>query len=400
MRLAIVVSHPIQYFAPWFRELAAFPRLDPMVYFCCDWGLESYHDAGFGQELKWDIPLLEGYNHKLMPIRRRPKKLNFLSVDNPESGSLLDEFQPDVVLVFGYAYATMWRVNLWCRRNRTPLIVYSDSQKVQKHGSKSLARMIRAKLFYRGVDGAFAVGDQNYAFHRALGLPSERVFRGMLPIDVGRLRESSISGPSRSDIRSRHGIPTNAFVLLFSGKFIERKRAIDLVEAIAELSGRNRDVWGLFVGDGPLRGDLERAVLERNLENVTFAGFVNQATIAGYYSASDALVVPSSRDQHPLVVTEAAVFGLPILASEAIGCIGPHDTARVGENALAFPPRSPKALAASVERLLNEPSLVESLGVESARIAQTQDASRAASELFSAAERLLRLGKRRRGWSL
>ena len=55
-RLAVVNSHPIQYFAPLYRRLAQEPDIDLTVYYCSRQGLETYKDAGFGgEEVRWDV---------------------------------------------------------------------------------------------------------------------------------------------------------------------------------------------------------------------------------------------------------------------------------------------------------------------------------------------------------
>src|SRR5947209_7216166 len=127
LRLAILVSHPIQHFAPWHRELAKLLDIDLRVYFCCDWGSESYNDPGFGTSVKWDIPLTEGYAHEFLPIVRRPTQINFQQIDNPSVSEALDRFNPDVVKVFGYARRTNWRAVAWAKRKSKPVLLYSDS---------------------------------------------------------------------------------------------------------------------------------------------------------------------------------------------------------------------------------------------------------------------------------
>src|SRR5262245_17700063 len=127
VRLAIVVSHPIQHFAPWHREVAKLPEIDLRVFFCCDWGSETYFDPDFATEVKWDIPLLDGYEHEFLAIHQRPKNLSYSQVDNPDVGVALDRFYPDVVKVFGYGFKTNWRVENWARAKRRPLLLYSDS---------------------------------------------------------------------------------------------------------------------------------------------------------------------------------------------------------------------------------------------------------------------------------
>src|SRR5450756_1994369 len=63
-RLAVLNSHPIQYFAPLYRRIAATGDIDITVYYCSRQGVErGYVDPGFGHEVIWDVPLLEGYRH-------------------------------------------------------------------------------------------------------------------------------------------------------------------------------------------------------------------------------------------------------------------------------------------------------------------------------------------------
>ena len=74
-RFAVVISHPIQHFAPIFRDLARLPGMDVKVFYCCDWGVEPTLDPGFGQVFAWDVPLLDGYTYEFMPIVRKPDRL-------------------------------------------------------------------------------------------------------------------------------------------------------------------------------------------------------------------------------------------------------------------------------------------------------------------------------------
>jgi hypothetical protein len=78
LRLAYVVSHPIQYQAPLLRRLAEEPDIDLTVFFFSDHSVKGYADIGFGGvQVKWDIPLLDGYRYEFLPIVRHLKKKTF-----------------------------------------------------------------------------------------------------------------------------------------------------------------------------------------------------------------------------------------------------------------------------------------------------------------------------------
>ena len=67
INLAIIASHPIQYYAPLFRCIAQDSILNIKVFYLWNFGITNQIDQGFKQSLKWDIPLLEGYNFEFVP---------------------------------------------------------------------------------------------------------------------------------------------------------------------------------------------------------------------------------------------------------------------------------------------------------------------------------------------
>ena len=70
VRLAYLVSHPIQYQAPLLRRIAQQPDIDLTVLFGSDFSVRGYRDQGFGVGVKWDVPLLDGYKHVFLPRLR------------------------------------------------------------------------------------------------------------------------------------------------------------------------------------------------------------------------------------------------------------------------------------------------------------------------------------------
>ena len=112
-KLAIVASHPIQYQSPLFRYLSEDPRFEVMVYYCWDFGISK---KGFDKELnidiKWDIPLLNGYKYKLLKNYSFKPSPSFFGQINLGIISELKKNKYDAVLVHGYTTATSWLVFL------------------------------------------------------------------------------------------------------------------------------------------------------------------------------------------------------------------------------------------------------------------------------------------------
>lgn len=393
-RVAMVVSHPIQHYAPMYREVAAAGDVDLRVFFACRWGVEEYRDPDFETTVRWDVPLLEGYAHEFLPIRRTPTKINFRQIDNPAVGEALGRFDPAVVAIHGYALRTAWRSIAWARRNDRPVLLVSDSSlSTPVAWWKRPVKRALVRAIYRRLDGAMVIGDRNREYHLAHGMPSDRLFPGALPVDAARLIASAGDvRKAREEIRLRFGIAEDAIVVLFSGKLAPWKRPLDLAEAVSQLNGVPR-VVALFAGNGSCRTELE-GYAARFPEKIVVAGFVNQSEIARFYAASDVLAMPSSKDPHPLVVTEAATFGVPGVVSDRCGCVGPTDVARDGETAIVYPCGYVSRLASAIQRLAQDSSLRNRLGSAAREVAATQDVKPAAKAFAEAARKLAEMGKR------
>jgi glycosyltransferase involved in cell wall biosynthesis len=148
-------------------------------------------------------------------------------------------------------------------------------------------------------------------------------------------------------------------VFLFAGKFIEKKRPLDFVRALAEADRRGAAVAGLMVGDGPLRADCEAAASEMGAP-IRFAGFLNQSQMVSAYAAADVLVLPSDgRETWGLVVNEAMACGRPAIVSDAVGC-GP-DLVLAGRTGDRFPLGDIGALAELLVTYAGRPEMARAM---------------------------------------
>jgi glycosyltransferase involved in cell wall biosynthesis len=200
---------------------------------------------------------------------------------------------------------------------------------------------------------------------------------------------------ARIEIRTKHEIPQDAFVVLFAGKFTETKCPLHFLQAIHECKSRGLDVWALMVGDGPMRTRLEVYIRENKMSNVVLTGFINQSLIAKYYAASQVITMTSMYEPKGQVVPEAGTLGCPAILSDQVGCIGPNDCARPGENALVYPWGVASALADQIGKCYHDSELYRSMTEAAERIANLQDATLAAEQMKEAAIRLSKMGRRR-----
>src|SRR3954453_23778477 len=108
-RLAIIVSHPIQYYAPLYQRLAQRENMALKVFFTWHAAQNPIDDIEFGIPVAWDIPLTEGYDCELVPnVSSDPGTHHFGGLNNPTLVDDVSAWRPDVVHVPGWA----WRSHL------------------------------------------------------------------------------------------------------------------------------------------------------------------------------------------------------------------------------------------------------------------------------------------------
>ncbi|WP_410571259.1 glycosyltransferase family 4 protein [Amycolatopsis sp. cmx-4-61] len=143
--------------------------------------------------------------------------------------------------------------------------------------------------------------------------------------------------------------------LVFAGLLVERKGVLDLLAALSLPGVLPPDARLTVIGDGPQRAEAERAAQQPPLAGrVTFLGF--RPDVPALLAAADALVLPSTMEQQPLVVAEAMAAGKPVLATATGGVPAMLDVPAVLDvPALLPPPGNVPALADGLRALFAEP---------------------------------------------
>jgi len=361
-RVAVLASHVIQYQGPLYQLLAKHPAIELTVLFCSRQGLQSYRDQGFGQQVKWDVPLLDGYrSHFLSNWSPRPNPSRFWGLMNPAIVSVLKPADFDAVWVHGWAHFTVWLAMLTAFARRIPLLMRAENNLLSPvaRWKRGIKRVMLRKLFRR-VDGFLAVGSRNAEFYRVHGVSDSRIF--LVPYAVNNNLFISQRAGNKTQIKSELGIASDAAVILFSGKLIPAKRPQDLLRAFQGIAAGQRAAL-IFLGDGPRRPSLEKYVADEGLANVHFTGFRNQTELARFFTAADIFVLPSGLERWGLVVNEAMCFGLPIIASDQVGAA--RDLVREGENGFVYPVGDIPALTERLTRLMENPGLRDAMGQKS-----------------------------------
>ena len=319
LRVLYVATHPIQYGVPNFRLMASDPRLEFSVAYCCLQGAESAVDRDFGVEVKWDVPLLDGYPWTHIPNRSlRPRLGAFFGLVNTGLWKLVRGGKYDAVITaIGYNHLSYWILLAAAKTSGTPLMFVTDTSSVRPFDPKkwkSILKPLVAPTFFR-LNTIIATGSMaGYELFRSMGFPKERIAFAPFGVDNDWwTREASKA--NRSATREAWGVSEQSPVILFCAKLQSRKRPLDLLRAFAQCGVADSHL--VFAGDGPLAGQLNREATQLGVrERVHFLGFQNQSQMPGNYCAADLFVLPSDYDPCPVVVCEAMLCGLPVVLSD------------------------------------------------------------------------------------
>jgi glycosyltransferase involved in cell wall biosynthesis len=359
-RLAVVLSHPTQYYSPWFRHIQACGGIDVQVFYLWDFGVEARFDRQFGCDVQWDVPLLEGYGFEFVPNRSRdPGTHHAAGLDNPALVQRLSASRPDAILLFGYTYRSHLRVLMSPRLARVPLLLRGDSHDMGRSGGwrQRVSKALRRALFSR-ITAALAVGQANAHYYRESGVPASRIHFVPHCVDNQRFQEAAPEA-LRDAVRWRSelGIAEHARVALFAGKFEHKKRPLDLLTAFLQMEASRTEPDGLarallFVGSGSLEGELRAVAGGAVGSSVFFAPFQNQTAMPMVYAAGDVLVLPShgAAETWGLAVNEAMNLERPAIVSSHVGC-GP-DLVQHGRTGWVFEAGNLDALRAALSEAL------------------------------------------------
>lgn len=352
-KLAIITSHPIQYYAPWFRALAQDPQLAIRVFYLWDFGITPQADPGFQKSIQWDIPLLTGYDYEQVPnSSKRPGTSHFWGLQNPLLLQQVRQYAPDAVLLMNYNYASLYHF-LW-HWHDTPILFRGDSHRIlPTTGAKAWARQQWITQVYRRFDAILYVGKANYEYFRSHQVPVDRLFFSPHAIENDRFfAASEIAKQQAQDWKQSLGIPKNHQVVLFAGKFIDKKRPLDLLQAF--LQAQLPLVSLLFVGSGQLEAELRAQAASH--PHIYFAPFQNQSFMPRTYAIADLFVLPSygSGETWGLAVNEAMCLAKPILVSDHVGCAA--DLVRSEQNGLIFAAGDVAALTQSMRQAFRDRS--------------------------------------------
>jgi glycosyltransferase involved in cell wall biosynthesis len=236
----------------------------------------------------------------------------------------------------------------WCMRAIHSVPIVSTAHGWIGNSSKQRFMIDLDKRVLRRFDRVIAVSEKMQRDLIDAGVPSARVTLLHNAIVLEKYRRSTESGALEAMVGRQLPRP----VLVSIGRLSPEKGHADLIDALAIVAARGRQVTAVLAGDGPSRADLAARIHAAGLQDrVHLPGYVQQP--ARLLQEADLMVLPSHTEGLPNAALEAFALEVPVLATR-VG--GTPEVVTDGVTGKLVPPHSPESLAAGIMSFLDDPA--------------------------------------------
>jgi glycosyltransferase involved in cell wall biosynthesis len=375
VRLAYIVSHPIQYQAPLLRRIAQERDIDLTVFFGSDFSLRGYSDKGFGVGVKWDVPLVEGYKHEFLPVLKDDA---IVTPTRPLNSGIFrrlkgkDGAPPfDALWIHGYSSVNSLHAMIAAKALGIPVLLRAEPWLSDRLRTPLTlwTKQFYFQLIRNLVSCVLPIGTLNRAYwDYYLG---DDFPKWTMPYAVDNdyfQRRSREAVPGRAELQTELRLDPGRPVILFASKLQTRKRCIDLLEAylaLAPAPGVEPHPYLLIVGDGEERQALEQRAAQSGFSSIRFCGFRNQSELPRFFNLASVFVLPSRHEPWGLIVNEVMNAACPVILSDDVGC---HpDLVTEAVEGYLYPVGDVPALTSALRRLFAIPENAEHMGQNALR---------------------------------
>ncbi len=359
-QVGIFCTHPIQYQVPIWKALAN-SGVATKVFYMTEANAKPTQSEEFGAAVAWDVPLFDGYESAILSQSRSPNDLNCNAAIRACQKFIAGNF--DTVVVNGYTHLFEPLLSLIARAKGINVVMRGEFSEMRKTSTlKRSMRRFYLRQIYSLVNAFCYIGTDARRHLISHGVPASRMFFSPYCVDT-ELLDLQDRAFDRSACRAALGVQDDQIVLLSSGKLIKRKDPLLVIRAIDLLPEQLKSrIRLLIMGDGPLKAELEQSGRKLLGSRVELLGFVNQSSIGKYFKAADMFVLGSSFETWGLVVNEAMQFGLPVVVSDAAGCV--RDLVIEGRTGFSFKSQCDVDCAEKLSILLQDGNRRRSMGAE------------------------------------
>lgn len=270
---------------------------------------------------------------------------------------LVDDRNVELVHLAGWGHPMLLAALVLAWFRRVPVTMETDTSLPQGLvlWKRSVKRLFYPLLFK--LPAMFLPGGKRQAQYLLYyGVAEDRITMAMMTVDVATISRyvDGLANQKRVKLRSEFGLPDAATVFLYVGRMEPHKGVEELIEAFGRLQiEESASAILLLVGDGSMRAFVERAVIAD--PRIRFTGRLSGTVLLDAYAAADVFVLASRFEPWGLVVNEAMAAGLPVIATDCVGCV--DDLVVEGETGCVVPAHSVDSLAAAMQSLNSDRTL-------------------------------------------
>lgn len=386
-----IFKAPAPYFSPLFRLFSGLPNINLEVVYCLRTTEDGIHYVNYetGKTMSWGVSVLDGYNYTFIDNRVRPCGLPEHKVVSRGIVNIINDRSIDIILLgTSYWSLTTWYAIKEAKKRHIPIVTRATVQTTKKRrkGLLAIKEVVVGQYCKNMTAGVYECRDQKeYLIH--YGMNSDSLFYA--PCSVDNAFFSNLSQQNdKYKLRSELNIPSDKIVMVTTGRIVSVKRPWDLVNAYEMLKRDGYNVDLFFVGDGPLKDDLESYCLKNELNGIHFTGNVTQSEVCRYLSMSDIFILPSDSDASPKSLNEAMNFALPIVITHGVSTA--PELLYDGVNGYIYEPGDVNALVEAIRKIISNDSF-KRMGEESLRIVSENGYERVISGWNEAIEYSLNL---------
>lgn len=368
LKIAIVVSHPIQHFCPQYVSLSKKKDINLKVFFASALGYKKYVDKNFNKEISWNNLHLNQFDHVFLNGETVISSDQY--IDAPSLESELNKYTPSLVIIYGYFQKLQRRAHRWAKTNNTKIAYISDSELRHKRNPiKEWLKYFFIKRYFSKVDYFLSVGNANESFYKYYGVSDDRMIRMHFPIDINLYERSyAEKNDLRKMVRDKYSIGEDETVISVVGKLVPWKNQEQIIDALLLLEKETIYLKLFIIGSGNIQERLEQKAANLKHSKVYFTGFIDTQYLPSFYAASDIYIHPALVEPHSIAVSEAIYMGCPVILSNTCGSYGADDDVQENKNGYIF--ENINQLLEKIKLLLSDKEKIKKFGLYSHEIAE------------------------------
>ncbi|MDR1001838.1 MAG: glycosyltransferase family 4 protein [Oscillospiraceae bacterium] len=352
--------------------------------------LASRYRVDFFNELGKLCELTVWYEYRdaSMETEKRDDKWFGLEAENftQSYGVSFGEYKNfDIVIICGFSTKMQILSILYLSALKIPFYIEADGGVIRDTG---LLKRTLKKLLLKNPAGCFTPNGATDDFLRYCGYSGEVFYRyPFTSLKSADILHAPVADSEKTQLKQRLSMKEEKTVL-FVGSLIHRKGVDILIRAAAKFDSSA----GVYIVGGQPTEELSELCRQLKLSNIHFIDFKEKEVLADYFKASDVFVLPTRTDIWGLVVGEAMSFALPVVTTDM--CVAGVELIENGVNGFIFPVDDTAALSDSVNRILRDRDLQESMAAANLRKISAYTIENMAAAHITAFEKIMEEKKR------